>query len=153
AIIPAKDEEAALGDCLASVQSQTYPNLEILVVDDRSTDGTAAIVRRAAASDPRIRLISINHLPPGWTGKTHALHVASAQARGEWSWFLDANTRHHPDCLAIVLNYARTHDAALASLVPEMRCESFWERAVQPLAGIVLMRSFPLFLVNRPASK
>jgi glycosyltransferase involved in cell wall biosynthesis len=152
AIIPAKDEEATLPDCLASVRAQSYPNLEILVVDDRSRDGTADIARAAAEADPRVRLISIEELPPGWTGKTHALDVAAAEARGEWLWFLDADTRHTPDSLAIVLEYARSHGAAMASLVPEMRCESFWERAVQPLAGIVLMRSFPLFLANRDSS-
>jgi glycosyltransferase involved in cell wall biosynthesis len=148
AIIPAKDEEATLAECLASVCAQSYPELEILVVDDRSTDGTAAIARRFAETDPRVRLIAIRDLPPGWTGKNHALHVASAEATGEWFWFLDADTRHHPDSLAIVMEYARSEGAAMASLVPEMRCESFWEKAVQPLQGIVLMRSFPPFVVN-----
>lgn len=153
AIIPAKDEEATLADCLASVRSQAYPNLEILVVDDRSTDRTPEIAREAAAADPRVRPIAIEDLPPGWTGKTHALHVAARQARGEWLWFLDADTRHEPDSLAIVLEYARSHDAALASLLPEMRCESFWESVVQPLAGVVLIQSFPLFWANDPRRK
>src|SRR4051812_28207481 len=73
AIIPAKDEEATLGACLSSVRSQSYPNLEILVVDDRSTDATAAIAREVAESDPRVRVLTISELPEGWTGKTHAL--------------------------------------------------------------------------------
>src|SRR6185312_3983699 len=107
AIIPAKDEEATLLECLASVRAQGYSNLEILVVDDRSTDGTAAIARSAAEIDPRVRVITIDELPPGWTGKTHALHVAAAEARGEWFWFLDADTRHTHDSLAIVMEYAR----------------------------------------------
>jgi chlorobactene glucosyltransferase len=148
AIIPAKDEEGALGECLASVLAQDYPNLEILVVDDRSTDGTADIARRAAELDPRVRLVSIRELPDGWTGKTHALHVASAEARGDWFWFLDADTRHAPESLSVMMEYARANGAAMASLVPEMRCETFWEQVVQPLAGIVLMRSFPLYAVN-----
>lgn len=153
AVIPAKDEEGALGDCLASVLAQDYPNLEILIVDDRSTDGTAAIARLAAGRDPRVRLVSITDLPDGWTGKTHALHVASAEARGAWFWFLDADTRHAPESLSVMMEYARGHDAAMASLVPEMRCETFWEKVVQPLAGIVLMRSFPLYAVNDDRKK
>lgn len=152
AIIPAKDEEATLADCLASVCAQTYPNLEILVVDDRSSDRTAAIAQDFAARDPRIRLISIHELPAGWTGKTHALQVAADQARGEWYWFLDADTRHTPDSLSIMMEYARAEGAALASLLPEMRCESFWEAVVQPLAGVVLMQSFPLFMVHSTRS-
>ena len=153
AIVPAKDEASTLADCLASVCDQDYPGLEILVVDDRSTDGTAAIAESFAARDPRVRLISIRDLPPGWTGKTHALHVATAQAAGEWLWFLDADTRHHPECLSITLRYALDQNASLMSLVPEMRCDTFWEKVVQPLAGIVLMRSFPLFTVNDDRKK
>jgi len=148
AIIPAKDEEAALPECLASVRAQTYPNLEILVVDDRSTDRTPEIAHAAAAADPRVRVVTIDHLPPGWIGKTHALQRASAHANGGWLWFLDADTRHEPDNLAIVMEYARSRGAALASLLPELRCETFWEHVVQPLAGIVLIQSFPLHWVN-----
>ncbi len=153
AIIPARDEEASLADCLASVCAQSYPNLEIVVVDDRSTDATGAIARRFAADDPRVRVLTIAELPDGWTGKTHALQVASESARGEWFWFLDADTRHEPDNLSIVLEYAREHRAEMASLLPEMRCETFWEDVVQPLAGVVLMQSFPLFRVNDDRSR
>lgn len=148
AIIPAKDEEAALAECLDSVRAQSYPNLEILVVDDRSTDATPEIARRAAEADPRVRVLTLSDVPPGWTGKTHALHVATPQTNGHWLWFLDADTRHHPDCLSIVLQYAREQNASLASLLPEMRCESFWEKVVTPLAGIVLMRTYPTFIAN-----
>jgi glycosyltransferase involved in cell wall biosynthesis len=152
AIIPAKDEEKTLAECLSSVCAQDYPNLEIIVVDDRSTDGTRAIAEEFVEADPRVRLLSIVDLPDGWTGKTHALQLAAEQSSGEWFWFLDADTRHAPENLAIVMEYARRHKAALASLLPEMRCETFWENVVQPLAGIALMQSFPLFLVNSDRS-
>ncbi|HZW29805.1 MAG TPA: glycosyltransferase [Isosphaeraceae bacterium] len=152
AILPAKDEEANLGDCLASVCRQTYPNLEILVVDDRSVDRTGAIARRFAARDRRIRVLTIDHLPAGWTGKTHALHQAAGRARGAWLWFLDADTLHAPEGLSIMMEYARSHRAALVSLLPELRCETFWEQVVQPLGAIVLMQSFPLHVVHRQDS-
>ena len=150
AIIPAKDEEATLADCLASVRAQDYPNLEILIVDDRSTDGTPAVARAIAEADPRVRVVTITDLPAGWTGKTHGLHVAVRQARGDWFWFLDADTRHEPGSLPIVMEYARSHDAAMASLLPELRCETFWESVSQPLLGVVLIQSFPLFWCNDP---
>jgi chlorobactene glucosyltransferase len=153
AIIPAKDEQDTLADCLDTVRRQSYPNLEILVVDDRSTDRTPEIARGIAELDPRVRLVSIEDLPTGWTGKTHALHVAAHQAKGEWFWFVDADTRHEPDSLSIVLEYARSHDASLASLLPEMRCESFWESVAQPLLGVVLIQNYPLFWANDPARK
>jgi chlorobactene glucosyltransferase len=152
AIIPAKDEELSLGECLESVCAQTYRNLEVLVVDDRSADGTASIARQFAERDARVRLISITELPAGWTGKTHALAVAAAAARGQWFWFIDADTRHTQESLSVVMECARSCDAALVSLLPEMRCESFWERIVQPLAAIVLLQSFPPILVNSTRS-
>jgi glycosyltransferase involved in cell wall biosynthesis len=153
AIIPAKDEEATLAGCLASVCGQSYPCLEIVVVDDRSSDRTGTIAREFAHADPRVRVLTVTELPTGWTGKTHALHVAAGAARGDWFWFLDADTDFAPDNLAIVMEYARAHSAALVSLLPEMRCETFWECVVQPLASIVLMQSYPLLLVNSVRSK
>jgi chlorobactene glucosyltransferase len=152
AIIPAKDEQETLEHCLRTVCAQTYPRLEILVVDDRSTDGTPAIASKFAETDPRVRVLTITELPGGWTGKTHGLQAAASQAKGDWFWFIDSDTRHEPDSLSIVMEYARSEGAAMASVLPEMRCETFWEQVVQPLAGVVLMQSFPLFLVNNDKS-
>ncbi|HEV3120884.1 MAG TPA: glycosyltransferase family 2 protein [Isosphaeraceae bacterium] len=153
AIIPAKDEELTLSECLESVCAQSYPNLEVLVVDDRSTDATASIAREFAARDPRVRLMSITELPAGWTGKTHALHSAAAAAQGDWFWFIDSDTRHTRDSLSIMMEYARSHRASMASLLPGLLCETFWEKVVQPLLGIVLMQSFPPPFVNRSSSR
>jgi glycosyltransferase involved in cell wall biosynthesis len=153
AILPAKDEEANLPDCLLSVCRQTYPNLEIVVVDDRSTDRTGEIAREMAAGDPRIRVLTIDHLPPSWTGKTHALDQAVSLARGEWLLFLDADTLHAPESLSIMMEYARTQQAALVSLLPELRCETFWENVVQPLGAITLIQSFPLHAVHNDRSR
>src|SRR4029078_8187065 len=86
------------------------------------------------------------------TGKTHALHRAVAEASGEWLWFLDADTLHGPGSLSIMMEDARREGASRASLLPELRCETFWERVVEPLGGIVLMQSFPLHVVHRRRS-
>jgi glycosyltransferase involved in cell wall biosynthesis len=153
AIIPAKDEEATLDDCLASVCAQQHPALEILVIDDRSTDRTAEIAQGFADRDTRVRLLRNDHLPPGWTGKTYVLDRAAREATGRWLWFLDADTVHAPEFLGAMLEYARANRAALVSLLPELRCETFWEEIVQPLGGIVLMQSFPLHRVNDDRSR
>ena len=153
AIVPAKDEEVNLADCLATVARQDYPDLEIIVVDDRSTDRTGEIARRLAGEDSRIRVLTIEHLPSGWTGKTHALHSATAEATGEWLWYLDADTLQAPEALSVLMEYGRIHDASLVSLLPELRCETFWEEVVQPLGGITLMQSFPLHLVHTRLSR
>ena len=153
AVIPAKDEEATLDECLHAVRAQDYPNLEILVIDDRSEDRTLEIARRHADADPRVRVLQNDRLPAGWTGKTYVLHRHGASARGEWLWFLDADTRHEPPFLKVMLEHARENRAALVSVLPELRCETFWEQVVQPLAGIVLMQSFPPRKINDDSSK
>jgi glycosyltransferase involved in cell wall biosynthesis len=135
------------------VCAQTYPHLEILVVDDRSTDRTGEIARQFAARDPRVQVFTIEHLPPGWTGKTHALDQALRHARGEWLWFFDADTIHAPESLSVMMEYGRSEGAALVSLLPELKCETFWEKVVQPLAAITLMQSFPLHVVNDDQSR
>ncbi len=98
-------------------------------------------------------MLTIEHLPSGWTGKTHALHRATAEARGEWLWYLDADTLQAPEALSVLMEYGRIHDASLVSLLPELRCETFWEEVVQPLGGITLMQSFPLHLVHSRRSR
>jgi cellulose synthase/poly-beta-1,6-N-acetylglucosamine synthase-like glycosyltransferase len=153
AVIPAKDEEATILECLNSVCRQDYPRLEIIVADDRSSDRTGSIARALAECDPRLYVFRNEQLPEGWTGKTHVLHQAAGQARGDWFWFLDADTFHAPEFLRVLMEYARTERAAMVSLLPELRCETFWEHLVQPLAAIVLMQSFPLHRVNDDRSK
>ncbi|AMV39283.1 glycosyltransferase [Planctomyces sp. SH-PL62] len=153
AVIPAKDEEATLDECLTAVRSQDYPNLEILVVDDRSDDDTLAIARRHESLDDRVRVVQNDRLPPGWTGKTYVLHKHAPLTDGEWLWFLDADTKHEPLFLKVMLRYALDNDAALVSLLPELKCETFWEQVVQPLAGIVLMQSFQPSRINDDSSK
>lgn len=147
-LVPAKDEAANIGSCLNSLLAQHYPNFEVLVVDDRSTDETPAIVSGMAKRDSRLRLVRVKSLPDGWTGKCHALHFAQQMATGEWLLFIDADATLHPDCLSVVLRDAIDADAGLASVLPRMEMRSFWERVVQPLAATFLMTLFPLPRVN-----
>ena len=156
AIVPAKDEEQNLADCLNSICRQTNPNRELVVVDDRSTDRTPSEDRArgfAERDEGRVHVLSIEHLPPGWTGKTHALDQAVRHTRGQWLLFLDADTVHTPESLSILMEYGRAERASLVSLLPELNCRTFWEQIVQPLAAITLMQSFPLHVVNDDRSR
>src|SRR3990172_8670592 len=148
-LVPAKDEQLNIADCLSSLLAQDYPNFEVLVANDRSRDRTAEIARRAATDDYRVRVIDIAQLPPGWTGKTHALYQAVAHARGDWLLFVDADTRHEPENLSVVLQYAEQERADMVSLMPRLRNETFWEKVVSPLAAIVLTTLYPLVKVNK----
>lgn len=152
-LIPAKDEEASIETCVRSLLAQEYDNLEILVADDRSRDRTANIVRSLEQESPKVRLVQIEHLPPGWTGKTNALHQCQEHAKGEWLLFVDADTSQHPKCLGVVLQDAIAHDVDCESLLPALESRSFWERVIQPFAGICLMVLYPLHRVNDPKEK
>lgn len=147
-LVPAKDEAANIEACLDSLLAQAYPNFEVLVIDDRSDDDTAAIAERVAYRDDRVRLLRVRKLPEGWTGKTHALHFGQRFARGEYLLFLDADATLHPNALNIALRDAADHDADLLSLLPRMEMRSFWERVVQPLAATMLMVFCPVCLAN-----
>ena len=90
--IPARNEEQNIRVCVESALMQNYPNFEIIVLDDRSTDATPRILAELATLDSRLHPISGSDLPSGWVGKPHALHQASTSARGEWLCFVDADT-------------------------------------------------------------
>ena len=82
-MVPARNEENNVGNCLESLLAQDYPNFEVIVANDRSTDRTADIVREACAENPQLKLIEVQDLPDDWTGKNHALHTAVKEAKGE----------------------------------------------------------------------
>ena len=149
-MVPAKDEAKGIENCIRSLLEQDYPNFEVLVVDDRSTDNTAEIVERIANETGRVRLVRIKELPAGWTGKTHALHVCTQSAKGEWFLFVDADTRLERACVRILIRDAIDNRADLESMLPSLECNSFWERTIQPFAGVCLMVLYPLHKVNDP---
>lgn len=151
-LIPARDEVETIGPCLASLTAQSYRRLEILVVDDDSSDGTARIVQEATIRDPRIRYLKAPPLPAGWTGKNFALAGAAGEARGPWILFTDADTVHSPSALAKALGYARARGLACLSLSPEQECRGFWEQVVQPVVFDLLDRTYRMAEVNNPSS-
>src|SRR4030042_168121 len=95
-LVPARDEEENIRTCLESLQRQEYPNFEILVLDDNSTDNTATIVTEMAGKDSRIRLLRGQPLPPDWAGKPFACYQLAQKANGSWLLFVDADTVHAP---------------------------------------------------------
>jgi cellulose synthase/poly-beta-1,6-N-acetylglucosamine synthase-like glycosyltransferase len=108
-VIAARDEARGIEAALGSVLRQAYPRLEVIVVDDRSTDGTGEILDRMAARHPRLRVVHLETLPEGWLGKNHALHAGAAEAAGEYLFFTDADVVLHPTTLARGVGYMREH--------------------------------------------
>jgi cellulose synthase/poly-beta-1,6-N-acetylglucosamine synthase-like glycosyltransferase len=134
-LVPARNEEhRILREALGSILRQDYPDVEVLVVNDRSTDRTSEILREIAREDARVQVIEGEEPPPGWLGKPFALHQASLQARGEWLLAVDADVLLHPAALRAALQFARERELDALSLLPRFECVSFWDRVIEPQA-------------------
>jgi len=144
-LIPARDEESDIVPCLESLRRQDYPNYEILVLDDNSSDNTAAVVEQIAAADPRVRLLRGKPLPQGWAGKPFACHQLAAQAKGSWLLFTDADTIHAPAMLRSALAYAHNNRLALLSGFPLQHAVSLSQRVVVPVMYFIILSWFPLW--------
>jgi len=137
-IVPARNEAHNIGRCVTSILSTSYPELELLVVDDSSTDDTAGAARRAAANDPRVRIVNNDPLPDGWFGKQWACATGASFARGEILLFTDADTLHAPDLVTRSINAMRRTSADLFSVAGRQELGGFWEKVVQPQMFTVL---------------
>ncbi|MGX6447692.1 glycosyltransferase, partial [Patulibacter sp. S7RM1-6] len=131
-VIPARDEEERLGPCLAGLQDAS---IEVVVVDDRSTDGTAALARAAGA-----RVVAGRELPPGWRGKTWALQQGLEAATGAWVVFLDADVRPRPGLVPAVVAAAEGYD--VLSAAPRFVCAGAAERLLHPAIAVTLPLRF-----------
>jgi chlorobactene glucosyltransferase len=151
--VPARNEERNVLRCVGAILAQTYPRIEVIVLDDRSTDSTPQIVSDLAASEPRLRMISGSQLSSGWAGKPHALVQAVAHAQGDWLCFIDADTFVTPHALAAV--YASTVEtkADMFTIMTGQIMMTFWERAVLPLVMLGLSIGFSPRKVNDPDRK
>jgi glycosyltransferase involved in cell wall biosynthesis len=126
-IVPACNEEEHLEQSLLSRLNQDYPRFELIVINDRSTDGTKAIIDRIASSDNRLIPITITELPNGWLGKVHALHQGVKLAKGEWYIFSDADISFEPDTLRLAVNFAQSQQVQQLTCLPEAKLyNDFW---------------------------
>jgi glycosyltransferase involved in cell wall biosynthesis len=148
-LIPARDEERNIGRILSDLVRVPYPNLEILVYDDESTDRTAQIVEDSAARDRRVRLLPGTPLPEGWTGKNHACHRLASEASGTYYLFVDADVRVGDDVIARALHRAAKEQLALLSIFPVQEMETVGERISVPLMNWILLSMLPMPLIRR----
>lgn len=131
-IVPARNEERNIEACVRAALASTYAPLEVIVVNDHSTDRTAELVRNIARHDPRLKVIENPDLPQGWFGKQWACQNGASAATGGLLLFLDADTRLAPEAIVRAVNAARRTDADLLSVLSQQELDSFWERVVQP---------------------
>jgi chlorobactene glucosyltransferase len=147
-ILPARNEAAVLETAVRSILGTRYQRMELLVVDDRSTDDTAAVAERLGRRDVRLRLLRGAELPPGWYGKPWACLQGARAARGEILVFTDADTRHEPELLGRAWAACQATGADLLTVAPRQLCLGLWERLVMPQIWVLLGYRFHPERVN-----
>jgi chlorobactene glucosyltransferase len=152
-LVPARNEERTIARCLDSLLAQTYPDLEVVVLDDESSDATREIIEDYARRHPdRMRAMRGAPLPPhGWIGKPHALRQLAAIATGELLFFTDADTVHSPSSVAWAVTNLARHRADLLSGYVHQDLESLGEALVVPATYLMSALILPLWLI--PATR
>lgn len=131
-VIPARDEERAIERAVRSHLSQDYPDLEVVVVDDRSGDRTGEILAGLARGDRRLTVVQGSDPPAGWLGKPHALHLGARAATGELLLFADADVVYDPRTLGEALSLLDGGRFDFVALLPRFETEGFWESVLMP---------------------
>lgn len=152
-VVAARDEEDHVEACIRSLLAQDHPDLELVFVDDRSSDRSPEILAELEAElAPRLRVLRVDALPSGWGGQTHGLHRGVEVSTGEWICFTDADCRFDSArALSIALADAEEHDAEFLSIIPRLEAPSVWERSYLPLCSFVLVTGLEIGKVNDPA--
>lgn len=137
-VIPARNEASVLAECLRNVLSQDYPNLSVVIADDRSEDDTAAIAERIARHDGRVQVLRVAELPRGWMGKSHALWSATRQSTADWLLFLDVDCTLRAHAIRTAIREARQRNVEFLSLWPGQAPGGFWEHLLIPLCAAII---------------
>lgn len=151
-LIPARNEEAGIRDCVASILANRNINLEVIVLDDASTDRTAEIVRDMAEKDSRVRLAQAPPLPTGWCGKQHACHVLGQLAQHDAIVFMDADVRLSCDALTRMAGELSRNPAKLISGIPRQVTVGLLERLLIPLIHTVLLCYLPIWAMRKSSN-
>jgi chlorobactene glucosyltransferase len=142
-LIPARNEERNLPECLRALAGQGQALAEILIYDDHSTDRTAAVIARQVATDGRVRTIPTRELPSDWLGKPFACAQLAEHARADWLLFLDADARMAPGGVARLIEEASRRKLTFLSCWPGLELRGFWERLLMPLLNFVVFTIYP----------
>ncbi len=149
-VIPALNEQDAVETGLRSVLAQDYPGLEVIAINDRSTDATGAILDRMQGEYPQLQVVHIETLPAGWLGKNHALQLGAQRAQGEWLLFTDADVQFRPGALSAAVSYAARENLDHLTAVPHMTAKSPWLKSF--VAALMLLFSFGIMRASAPAT-
>ncbi len=145
-LVPARNEEKNIGACLESLRQQNYSDWEILVLNDNSTDATAALIRQFSARERRVKLIDGAPLPAGWLGKNWACHQLSEQATGEIFIFTDADNRYAPNAISHTVGWMQKYNLSLLTAFCHQRTATLPEKLAVPVVNMFVYSYLPLWL-------
>jgi chlorobactene glucosyltransferase len=148
-LVPARNEEENIGNCVSTLLSQDYPYFQVIVVDDNSTDRTWEILQKLASKDTRLKLLKGKPLPQDWLGKHWACHQLAQTADGELLLFVDADTTYQPDMLRHAAGAIIAEKAALISALPRQIVVTWSELLSVPALYFSILCGIPLGLTNR----
>lgn len=151
-LFAARDEEEKLPGAVATFLALDYPRYEVVAVNDRSEDATAAILETAAREDPRLKVIQITSLPAGWLGKPHALHQAYEKSTGEWLVLTDADVHFAPDVLRRAVALAKTNGWDHMPVLAEAKLYTFGEKVVMTFFATAFVLATRPWRVSKPHS-
>ena len=152
-VVPACNEAETIEEAMRSLRAIDYPNLRIIVVNDRSTDETGALLDACAAEDPRITAIHNDALPDGWLGKVHALHLGAQRTDSDWLLFSDADVHLAPGALRKAVAYAEAQGLDHLPLCPDLSSRSLWTNtaiATFHLQMLILVNPSHVYDPERP---
>jgi chlorobactene glucosyltransferase len=145
-LVPARNEEKNIGACLEGLLAQDYPNLEILILDDNSSDRTFALVQQLAAKDSRVRLLAGAALPAGWLGKNWACHQLSECATGEILIFTDADNRYASPAVTHTVGWMQKYRLSMLSAFCHQITKTLPEKLAVPAVNMLVYSYLPLWL-------
>jgi len=143
-LVPARNEEKNIGQCIKSLLNQNYPNFEVLVLNDHSEDRTGDILQALKQENSNLKVLLGHELPEGWLGKCWACHQLSENASGELLLFTDADTIHTSESLVRSVSALQSNHADLITLIPFQQLKSFWERVIVPLIHFSVLCYLPI---------
>jgi glycosyltransferase involved in cell wall biosynthesis len=152
-LFAARDEEEKLSGALERLAKIDYPDLEIVAVDDRSSDATGRILDTFAQKNERMRVVHVTELPAGWLGKPHGLQKAYESSRGEWLLFTDADVRFAPDSLRRAVTMVRAQKADHLTLFGDVLMDGFWETVLLTFFGLAMHVGNESHRVSNPNSR